>query len=179
MRQFSFALFLCVSSLFAGVSRAQSADAVKPKQPVATVDGQPISEEELASSVEGQLQPLRTQEYEIKRKALDSLIEQKMLENAAKAKRITAEQLLHQEVDAKAKDPSDDEIKGFYLAQAARLNRPLDDALRTQLRSSIKNAQLQQLRQDYVKSLRSGSNVVVLLSPPRVQVAYDPKRLRG
>jgi protein-disulfide isomerase len=133
----------------------------------------------LASSVEGQLQPLRTQEYEIKRKALDSLIEQKMLENAAKAKRITAEQLLHQEVDAKAKDPSDDEIKGFYLAQAARLNRPLDDALRTQLRSSIKNAQLQQLRQDYVKSLRSGSNVVVLLSPPRVQVAYDPKRLRG
>jgi hypothetical protein len=85
MRHFSFALLLCVSSLFAGVSRAESADAVKPKQPVATVGGQTIYDDELAASVEGQLQPLRTQEYEIKRRALDTLIEQKMLEAAAKA----------------------------------------------------------------------------------------------
>ena len=42
MRYFGFALLLCVSSLFAGISRAQSADAIKPKQPVATVDGQPF-----------------------------------------------------------------------------------------------------------------------------------------
>jgi protein-disulfide isomerase len=77
------------------------------------------------------------------------------------------------------KDPSDDEIQGFYLAQASRLNRPLDDALKTQLRQGIKQAQIQQVRQDYIKTLRSDNKVVVLLSPPRVQVAYDPKRLHG
>ena len=38
----------------------------KPKQPVATVDGQPIYDEDLAPSIEGQLQPLRNQEFEIK-----------------------------------------------------------------------------------------------------------------
>ena len=79
----------------------------KPKQPVATVDGQTIYDEDLASSVEGQLQPLRNQEYEIKRKALDSLIEQKLLEKAAKKNGITTEKLLAQEVDAKPKGPSD------------------------------------------------------------------------
>jgi len=70
------------------------------------VDGQPIYDEDLAPSVEG-LQPLRNQEYEIKRKALDSLIEQKLLEKAAKKNGITTEKLLAQEVDAKPKGTSD------------------------------------------------------------------------
>ena len=152
---------------------------MKPKQPVATVGDQTIYDTDLASSVEGQLQPLRSQEYDIKRKALDNLVEQKMLENAAKAKGLTSDQLLKQEVDAKVKDPSDDEIHGYYLAQSARINRPLDDALKTQLREAIKQAETRQLREDYLKTLRSDSKVVVLLSPPKVQVAYDPKRLRG
>jgi protein-disulfide isomerase len=179
MSHFRVVILVSMFAFFAATSLAQNAETPKPKQPVATVDGQPITDEDLASSVEGQLQPLRNQEYEIKRKALDSLIEQKMLERAAKAKGITTEQLLHQEVDIKAKDPSDDEIQGYYLAQAARLNRPLDGALKTQLRLSIKQAQMQQLRQDYINTLRSDNKVVVLLSPPKIQVAYDPNRLRG
>jgi len=176
MRQFSFALFLCVSSLFAGVSRAQSADAVKPKQPVATVDGQPISEEELASSVEGQLQPLRTQEYEIKRKALDSLIEQKMLEAAAKKKGLTTDKLLEQEVNSKVPDPSDAQLEGYYVG--LKVTRPFAE-VKTQLRDGYKQAKMRQAREEYLKTLRTDSNVVVLLSAPRVEVAYDPARLRG
>src|SRR5690348_10552647 len=115
MRPFIFSLLLCVSSLFAGMSFAENADAAKAKQPVATVDGQPISEEELSSSVEGQLQPLRTQEYEIKRKALDTLIEQKVLEAAAKKKGLTTDKLLDQEVNSKIADPSDAELQGYYF----------------------------------------------------------------
>ena len=38
---------------------------------------------------------------------------------------------------------------------------------------------IQQLRQDYMKNLRADSKVVVLLSAPRVEVAYDPARMRG
>jgi protein-disulfide isomerase len=179
MCHFKFPAVLLMSVFFALPSVAQTADTPKPKQVVATVGDQSIYDTDLASSAEGQLQSLRGQEYEIKRKSLDSLIEQKILENTARAKGITTEQLLHQEVDAKVKEPNDDMIQGFYIAQSARLNRPLDDALKTQLRQAIKQSQLNQLRQEYVKELRSENKVVVLLSPPKVQVAYDPKRLRG
>jgi len=158
---------------------ASSAETAKPKQPVATVGGQPIYEEDLAPSIEGQLQSVRSQEYDIKRKALDPLIDQKVLESAAKAKGVTTDQLLKQEVDAKVKDPSDDVIQGFYLAQSGKSNKPLDDTLKAQIRESIKQAQTRQLREEYIKSLRAESKVVVLLSPSRVQVAHDPKRLRG
>jgi protein-disulfide isomerase len=176
MRHFSFALLLSVSSLFAGVSRAESADAVKPKQPVATVGGQTIYDDELAASVEGQLQPLRTQEYEIKRRALDTLIEQKMLEAAAKKKGLTAEMLIEQEVSSKIPDPSDAELQGYYVG--LKVNRPFAE-VKVQLRDGFKQAKMQQARQEYMKTLRTDSNVVVLLSAPRVEVAHDPARVRG
>jgi protein-disulfide isomerase len=176
MRHFSFALLLCVSSLFAGVSRAESADAVKPKQPVATVGDQTIYDTDLASAVEGQLQPLRTQEYEIKRRALDTLIEQKMLEAAAKKKGLTTEKLIDQEVSSKIPDPSDAELQGYYVG--LKVNRPFAE-VKVQLRDGFKQAKMQQARQEYMKTLRTDSNVVVLLSAPRVEVAHDPARVRG
>jgi protein-disulfide isomerase len=197
MCHFKFPALLLLSAFFVATCVAQNADALKPKPaaatasvsqsasaptpkaPVATVGDQTIYETDLAASAEGQLQPLRSQEYDIKRKALDSLIEQKILENAAKAKGLTTDQLIQQEVTAKVKDPSDDVIQGFYLAQSARINKPLDDSLKAQLREAIKQTQTRQLRDDYIKQLRSNNKVVVLLSPPRVQVAHDPKRLRG
>ena len=168
-----------MSAFLAATCVAQNADTPKPKQAVATVGDQTIYDTDLASSAEGQLQSLRSQEFQIKRKALDSLIEQKLLEKAAKAKGLTTDQLLKQEVDAKVKDPSDDQIQGFYWAQSGKLNKPLDDTLKAQLRESVKQAQTRQLREDYIKSLRTDSKVVVLLSAPKVNVAYDPKRLRG
>src|SRR5260370_2714571 len=116
MCHFRLALLFCVSAFFATTSLAQNAATSKAKQPVATVDGQPIYDEDLAPSVEGQLQPLRNQEYEIKRKALDNLIEQKMLETEAKKKELTTEKLLDQELNSKIPDPSHAELEGYYLA---------------------------------------------------------------
>ena len=165
-----------MSAFLAATSLAQNAETPKPKQPVATVDGQPIYVEDLAPTVEGQLQPLRNQEYEIKRKALDNLIEQKMLEAAAKKKGLTTEKLLDQEVNSKIPDASDAEIEGYYFG--LKVKSPLAD-VKTQLRESLKQTKIQQARQDYLKTLRADSKVVVLLSAPRVEVAYDPARLRG
>ena len=162
--------------LFATALAAQSSGSSKTKQPVAIVNGQTIYDEELAVSAEGQLLALRTQEYEIKRKVLDSLIEQKMLEAAAKKKGVPKDQLLALEADSKVPEPSDDEIEGYYLG--LKVSRPLAD-IKEQLRNSLKQAKAQQLRQEYMKRLRAESNVAVLISAPRIDVAYDPARVRG
>src|SRR6266700_1824962 len=155
MCHFRLALLFCMSAFFAATSLAQNADTPKPKQHVATVDGQPITDEDLASSVEGQLQPLRNQEYEIKRKALDNLIEQKMLDAAAKKKGLTTEKLLDQEVNSKIPDPSDAELEGYYVG--LKVTRPFAE-VKTQLRDGYKQAKIRQAREDYLKSLRANSN---------------------
>jgi len=176
MSYFRVLLLLCMSAFFAATTVAQNAETSKPKQAVATVDGQTIYDEDLASSVQGQLLPLRNQEYEIQSKALDNLIEQKLLEGAAKKKGLTTEKLLAQEVDSKVPDASDAEIEAYYLG--LRIKSPLAEA-KAQLRDSLKQAKSQKARQDYLKSLRADSKVVVLLSAPRVEVGYDPARMRG
>src|SRR3989475_10754666 len=169
---------LCMSAFFAATTVAQNRETSKPKQPVATVDGQTIYDDDLASSVQGQLLPLRNQEYEINRKALDNLIEQKLLEAAAKKQGLTTEKLLVQEVDSKVPDPTDAEIEGYYLAVKDRMNRPLAD-VKAQLRFSVKQAKTQQVRQEYLKRLRADATVAVLISPPRIEVRSDPARVLG
>lgn len=172
------ALSLCCPIWTVAAAWGQHAEAKPVQQPVAIVGGQSIYEADLLPAMQPQMQPLRAQEYDIKRKALDSVVEQKLLEAAAKKKGVTADALLAQEVDAKVAEPSDAEVEGYYFALRDRINRPLDD-VKGQLRPALKQAKVQQARQEYLKNLRASSNVVVLLSPPRTEVAYDPARLRG
>jgi len=129
-------------------------------------------------SIQGQLQPLRNQEYEIKRKALDSLIEQKLLETEAKKNGLTTEKLLAQEVTSKIPAPSDAELEGYYFALKGRINRPFAE-MKTQLRDSMIQAKTQQAREEYIAKLNANANVAVMLKAPRVEVAYDPARIRG
>jgi len=169
----------CYFCLFcAAASLAQNTDTPKPKQPVATIGGQTVYDDELLPTVQGQLFPLRNQEYEIKKRALDTLIEQKLLEAGAKKKGVETEKLLEREVDSKVQEPSEAELEAYYLGQKDRINGPFDE-VKVQLRQTLKQAKIQQARQDYLKGLRKDADVVVLLSPPRMQVGYDPARVRG
>jgi len=147
--------------------------------PVATVDGQAITEEELGTAAQGQLRPLRDQEYQIKRKALDNLITQRILETEAKKKGLTTDKLLEQEVDAKVPEATEAELKAVYVVQKDQLGgRSFQDS-KLPLQQSLKNARIQQGRQEYTTHLRDQAKVAVLLGPPRVQVAGDPARVRG
>jgi len=174
-RFFGMSLFVCVTPLY---SFAQSAGNGKSEPVLATIDGQPITDDDLAPFVAGQLRPLREQEYQIKKKALDALIGQKLLEAEAKKKGLATEKLLEQEVDAKVPEPSDGDIAAVYAVQREQLNRPLEDA-KGQIQQSLKRARVQQARQDYSAKLREQTKVNVLLAAPRTQVGVDPTRVRG
>jgi protein-disulfide isomerase len=172
-------LFILLSILLLPIlSSAQSIEVTKKNEPIATVDGQIITEDDLAPLVQGQLRPLRDQEYQIKKKALESLISQKVLEAEAKKKGLTTDKLLEQEVDSKAPEPSDVEINAVYAVQKDQINRPLEE-VKAQLQQNLKRAKIQIARQEYSTRLRAQAKVAVLLSPPKVQVNIDPKRVKG
>ncbi len=149
-----------------------------PAQALATVDGQPIFEGDLASSLEGPMRQIRRQEYEAKLNALEATINQRLVEAEARARKTTPEKLLAEEVDAKAAPPTDAEIEAFYLAQKDRINRPLD-AVRAQISQGLRQAKLQQAREDFYRRLREKAKIAILLRPPKTEVAVDETRIRG
>lgn len=144
---------------------------------VATVAGQAIYEKDLDALLQSQLRQLRSQEYELKIRLLDGLINQKLVEAEARRRGTTSERLLA-EIDSTIPDPTDGEVEAFYLGQKDRINRPLTE-VKEQLRQNLKQARIQEARQAYFKALRSKGEVAVLLQPPRIEVGYDPARVRG
>src|SRR6266481_6761436 len=108
---------LCAFFLFPMFCLGQSSGPAKSALPLATVDGQAVTDEDLAPYVQSQLRPLREQEYQIKKKALDTLITQRILEAEAKKKGLTTDKLLEQEVDAKVAEPNDVELNAVYAIQ--------------------------------------------------------------
>jgi protein-disulfide isomerase len=147
-------------------------------QPVAIVDGEPISAVDLSKAAAGQLLPLRNQEYEIESKALDKLIRQKLLESAARQQGVSPEALLLRQADSTVADPTDQEVLAYYLAQPDR-NRQTFDQVKTQLRAALRRAKVLYARDAYLDHLRAQANVVVLLNPSRAAVNFDPARMKG
>jgi len=164
--------------LSSAASLAQTVGQSKQKEPLAVVGGQTIYDDDLVPFVQGQVFQLRLQEYEVKSKALENLVNQKLLEAEAKKRGIPTEKLLEQEVDAKVAEPTEAELQALYIVQKEQLRKSFDE-IKAQLQQLLKQAKLQQARQDYYKRLREQAGVSIFLQKPKVEVAYDPARLRG
>jgi protein-disulfide isomerase len=154
------------------------ATAQNSSKPVATVDGQPIYDQELMSVAGQSLLELRNQEYKLKSEALDKLVLKKLLEAEAKKQGVTAEELLKQEVDRKIAEPSDDEAKAYYLAGKNATTLPFDQ-IKSQIKQLLRASEIEQAREEYIASLRAKADVTVLLRPPKLEIRYDVARVRG
>ncbi len=176
MRKYGFRVtFICAALVLGGPLILSAQDSQKP---IATVDGQPIYEQDLMSVAGPSLLGLRDQEFKVKSDAVNKLIRKKLIEAEAKKKGLTSEELLKQEVDSKIAEPSDDEAKGYYLAAKNQTSLSFDE-IKTQIKQLLRTAEIQQAREKYAESLRAKADVSVLLQPPKVEVAYDPARVRG
>jgi protein-disulfide isomerase len=171
----NFIFHICAGLLLSAplVSLGQNA-----QEPIASLEGQPIYEQDLMSVAGPKLLDLRKQEYSAKREALDSVIRRRLLEAQAKKKGLTIDDLLKQEVDSKIEEPSDAETKGYFLA-ARNANSLSFEELKPQLKQIIRSAEIEQARQKYADSLRAKADISILLQPPSVHVAYDPARVKG
>ena len=149
----------------------------KPDGAVATVAGEQISERELLEALGPQLAQLRNQEYDLKTKALEELIRRKVIESEAKKRGISAAKLLEQEVDSKIAEPTEAESEAFLLG-LNRAGASLDEA-REEIRATLRQKRIEKARQAYADTLRAKTEVTVLLQPPRVNLAYDARRVRG
>jgi len=149
--------------------------------PLAEVNGDAITAEDLERALGARLRQLEQQVYELKRKQLDALIADRLLAQEATKRGMSVAALLDAEVTAKVGLVTEHEVEAFYQANKTRL-RGEEATVRDQIRTYLQQQKLTAQRAQFVEALRSQAKVVDRLQAPpvvRVEVPIDRAAIRG
>jgi protein-disulfide isomerase len=170
-----------VASPVAAVDKAKAARAQTPPpaNAVATVDGEAVTDEDMAKAGGARYQTFKSQEYSAKREFMESAIGQKLLENEAKRRGISVDELRKQEVESKVEPVTDVQAKEFYDMNKARFGSLTEAEALDQIHAGLSQQRLQRKLSDYVGELRAKATVKVLLDPYRIDVAAGDDPAKG
>jgi protein-disulfide isomerase len=157
------ALGTALGLLSAGMVSAQSdATAV-----VAEVGGVKVTMGELEQQESARLLSAHYEYYQAETKALNDLIDKKLLEQKAKSENISVDELIKRDISSQVKDPTEDQMKVFY--EGLETDQPYD-AVREKILEKIRDVRIHKARVAYIKALHAETNVSILLAPPHVDV---------
>jgi protein-disulfide isomerase len=151
-----------------------------PSTPVAKVHGQVITAGQLEEKIkreERQLeQQYQEQLYQLRKSALEAMIQKQVVEDKAKAAGVAPEDLVKNEIAARTPAPTEQEIRALYerAKSAGRPVPPFDDKVKQQIAQFMQQQSGQSAYQEYVEGLKKEAGVEILLPPylaPKVEVA--------
>jgi protein-disulfide isomerase len=149
-----------------------------PSKVVATVGTHKITQAELDARVKQQLAALQSQEYEIKRQAIDSMADEYLLDQAAKKESLTPDEYIKKHEVAKKFTTTD--AKAYYDQHKELQSRyPQFDPIKDKLAAALQQQYDDQQRDILMAGLKKDNPVNVLLTPPRVEVNYAGHPQRG
>lgn len=150
--------------------------------PAAKVGDEVISLEEVQHALHGQLAQIERQRHSLINQKLEELIEKRLLDEEAKKRGITGEQLLKDEVEAKTPKVPDSEVSDFMEQNRARLPQGEEAELRLKVSDYLRAQKINQQKLAYVQGLREKAKVTVYLEEPasaRVQISAEKGVARG
>jgi protein-disulfide isomerase len=164
-----------------GCGSAAQNPAPLPADPVAVVDGVPVTKAALDEAVAPQIAKLDEQAYEIRKRQLDDMISQRLLDSEAKRRGVTVAALVASEVTSKVAPVTQADLDQFVEANRARLR---DDPAKImpQIRSYLESQRESDRRAAFVDELKAKAKVEVLLLPPttfRAQIDLTGAPYRG
>ncbi len=148
------------------------------KQVIARVGDREITEEEIQEKIQGQMLKVKNQIYTIKKRAIDAMVAELLLEEEAQKRNLTKEQLIQQEVNTKATKVNDTEVEQYYTANQRRFKKPLEE-IKPQIVRQLTNTKRRQRSTAFYQELRKAAQVKIFLQPPIIQVTIDGAPGRG
>ena len=121
--------------------------------------------------------------YDGRKQALDKLLADMLIEQAAKAKGVSSEQFANEEIARRTKPITDADVTAFYEQNVSRMQgKPLQE-MRGGIRNFLQQQRFAEARDTLVSDLRRSSPaILVALDPPRQKVdvaAHEPSRGGG
>ena len=174
-------------ALLTGCSRtsAQQAKRPSPDEVVGSVGGSAITLSEVDDKALDQSTAsfpgvkLSQALYEARRAALDELVANRLIDNAAKAQGIDRSALIEKEITAKIAPVSDPDISNWYAANQGRLQGAPLEQVRQPIRAYLTQERMQDIRGAYLDALKRKTSVTLMLEPPRQKVASAGSPSKG
>ncbi len=160
---------------------ASAPGAIAATTPVANWDGGSLTYADVSGRVRNQLTQLEaeylTNRYDTETQALDSILNDRILEAEAKKQgKADVAALLKAEVEDKVPAPSDAEVQDFYNAMARRMGGRSLDEVRPDVERAVRQRKQAERFQVYIGELRTAYKVAVTLpypEIPRMDVSVD------
>jgi protein-disulfide isomerase len=144
---------------------------------VAKVGGVTVTMADLEQEESAMLLSAHYQYYQAETKALNDLIDKKLLEQKAASEHLSVEQLLDREINSKVKDPTEDQMKVYY--EGVETDQPYE-AVREKILEKIRQLRTAKARAQYLQTLHTATTVYIVLAPPSVMLeASNPQMTEG
>src|SRR5262245_47997102 len=135
------------------VADAPTASTADQAEVVAYVGDQPITKAELDKQAANKLSQIRQQEYEARKQTLDTMLQNQLAANEAKARGISVDDLLKQEIDQKVTALTQEEISKFFEDNKARMGGRTLDQVQSDIRNYLQQQKSTTQRQAFYKDL--------------------------
>ncbi|MGO9062067.1 MAG: thioredoxin domain-containing protein [Candidatus Binataceae bacterium] len=164
-------LSIATTGLALSVARvAAAATADSGGKVVATVGSMKITEAQLNDKARPQLAAIESQVYTVKKRTLDDMIDDYLIDKAAKKAGLSKDAYLKKEVEDKAPAPTQQEMKAFYDKNQARIRQPYDK-IKVPLEQYMRRQKVSAQRSELMAQLRKDASVKVMLKAPTVEVS--------
>jgi protein-disulfide isomerase len=144
-----------------------SVSAQSNEKVAAVVNGRTITESEVDRVLISQLFPLQQQIYAMRKAALESLISRAVLENEARKKGISVEELRKQ-LSAGKVEVATSEVEAVYSENASVFGAMSPDEARERLRLDLESQAHMKLYRDALANLRKSASIEFRLEEPRL-----------
>ena len=163
-------LMVLTATVACAAEAAQESVAAESDEVLATVAGIDILQSTVEDAVKSQILDLERQRHQLMERALSGQIDQALIQAEANAQGVTIPELLRVEVNEKTVPVTDAEIDAFYEQRKDQLNQP-KEAMVDRIRTHLSGQKSQQVRGNFLRTLRAKHEVESFLDPMRVEVA--------
>jgi len=161
------------------ISLACSSQAQQPGDAAARVGDRTITVAELDERWKSEEPGAKAQAeqavYDGRKAALDAIIADMLVAQAAKAKGVTPEAFVQAEIGKRTKPVSDTDVRNFYVQNSERMQGRTFEQMSPAIEQYLEDQQQTTAKQDLIAELKKGGPAIrVVMDAPRTTVAVNP-----
>jgi protein-disulfide isomerase len=140
---------------------------------LATLNGENITDSQIQPRIKNSMMKVMAQMYEIKRDAVDEMIDDKLLEQEAKKRGVATDALIKAEIDSKITTPTDDEARAMYEVYKKRFGNKTYEEVAPMVKSQLVSQKKQKLYGEFLEKLRKVAKLSYKIERPSFAVSMD------